>query len=236
MGFGSLFLGYFLFLNVTYHGITDIIAGLVMLLGLLKLSTINKQFRYCSSVTIGFSAFAFIELVIDMLKMFDIIGNVTMLFTIISIIRSVLVLTLTYFMLRGMEEVAREVDLPEIAKKCRLRVPMVITIYALWVALEILGLFAGIPVQVPALISIVTLLLTIVLIVMNLLLIHKCYMHICMPEDLIPKAPKPSRFAFVNKFREHEEQKRREYEQYKLEKFGKNMEKLKRKADKNGKK
>ena len=57
-----------------------------------------------------------------------------------------------------------------------------------------------------------------------------------MPEDLIPKAPKPSRFEFVNKFRRHEEEKQREYAEYKMGKFEQKMEKLKGKAKKNDKK
>lgn len=236
MGFGSLFLGYFLFLNVTYHGITDLIAALVMLFGLDKLRKINKPFLYCYRVTLGFSGLAFIELVTELMKMFDLLGGLTLLFSITSIVRSALAFTVTYFMLRGMEEVSREVDLPAIANKCKDRVPTVIVIYSMWVVLEVLGLFGSIPPSIPAMVSIITLLATIAVVIMNLSLIHKCYMLICMPEDLLPKEPKPSRFGFVNKFHQHEEQKRREYEEYKLEKFKKKMEKLKGKAKKNEKK
>lgn len=235
MGFGSLFIGYFLFLNVTYHGITDIIAGLVMLFGLTKLRYINKPFRYCYYATLGFTGFSFIELVIELVKMFGIINEINLLFTVISIIRSALICALTYLMLRGMAEVAREVDLPKIQEKCKERIPTVIVIYALWIVLEVLGLFGGIPPQIPAVVSVITLLATIVIIVMNLLLIYNCYMQICMPEDLIPKEKK-SRFGFVNKFNEYEEKKSREYAEYKLEKMKKKTEKSKERANKNGKK
>ena len=71
---------------------------------------------------------------------------------------------------------------------------------------------------------------------MNLILIYNCYMQICMPEDLLPKESKKSKLEFINKFAEHEEEKRREYAEYKLEKMKKRAEKLKRKADNNGKK
>ncbi len=235
MGFGTLFIGYFLFLNVTYHGITDVIAGLVMLLGLIKLRTVNKPFFYCSIVTMVFSGFAFIELVAELLKMFTLISEISPLFTVFSIIRSIVIFTLTYFMLRGMEEVAHEVDLPDIASKCKNRIPSVIIIYALWVILEILGLFGSIPAQIPTIISIITLLSTLALIVMNLSLIYKCYMKICMPEDLLPKEKK-SRFAFVNKFVEYEEKKQREYAEYKLELMRKKGERQKERKNKNAKK
>jgi hypothetical protein len=39
-----------------------------------------------------------------------------------------------------------------------------------------------------------------------------------MPEDKKEYVPRPSRFGFVNRFRAHEDEKRREYAEYKLEK------------------
>ena len=236
MGFGSLFIGYFLFLNVTYHGITDIMAALVMLFGLTKLKTLNKPFRYCNAVMLGFSGFTLVELVTELIRMFGFIGDIPLLFSIISMVRSIFVFSLTYFMLCGMQEVAKEVDLPSISKKCKSRIPSVIIVYALWVLLDALGLFGSIPPQIPAIVSVVTLLATVVLVAMNLSLIYNCYMQICMPEDLIPKEPKLSKFEFINKFRQHEEEKQREYAEYKMRKFENKMEKLKEKAKKNGKK
>ena len=46
MGFGTLFIGYFFLLNISNFTYTDIIAGMVVLLGLYKLSSVNKQFFY----------------------------------------------------------------------------------------------------------------------------------------------------------------------------------------------
>ena len=51
MGFGTLFFGYFLILNVTYYGFTDAIAAAVMLLGFYKLSTVNSYFKYAAYVS-----------------------------------------------------------------------------------------------------------------------------------------------------------------------------------------
>jgi DNA-binding response OmpR family regulator len=47
---------------------------------------------------------------------------------------------------------------------------------------------------------------------------------------------KESRFKFVNAFRKHEDEKRREYAEYKLDKFKKKQEKLKEKNEKSRKK
>ena len=45
MGFGTLFIGYFLLLNITMPGVSDIIATLVMLLGLYRLQMVNGKFK-----------------------------------------------------------------------------------------------------------------------------------------------------------------------------------------------
>ena len=56
-----------------------------------------------------------------------------------------------------------------------------------------------------------------------------------MPEDEnMPE--KESKFKFVNAFRRHEEEKRKEYADYKLEKFKKKQEKQKGKNGKTRKK
>jgi hypothetical protein len=73
------------------------------------------------------------------------------------------------------------------------------------------------------------------LIVISLIVIYNCYMRICMPEDEdMPE--KESRFKFVNAFRRHEEEKRKEYADYKLEKFKKKQQKQKEKNEKSRKK
>ena len=55
---------------------------------------------------------------------------------------------------------------------------------------------------------------------MNLVAVYSAYMHICMPEDVTNDSrEKPSRLGFVNKFREHEAERSREYAEYKLDKM-----------------
>ena len=56
MGFGILFIGYFLILNLTYYGLTDVIAAAVMLLGLYNLSGYNKYFKWAFIATSVFLA------------------------------------------------------------------------------------------------------------------------------------------------------------------------------------
>ena len=69
MGFGTLFIGYFLLLNVTYYTFTDIIAALVMAMGLYKLSSVNRQFKGAFFSSIALAAIGLVELVCQVYTM-----------------------------------------------------------------------------------------------------------------------------------------------------------------------
>ena len=74
---------------------------------------------------------------------------------------------------------------------------------------------------------------TLALIGVNLSVVFSAYYRICMPEDQgVEFKEKKSKFGFVNAFRAHEEEKQREYAEYKLDKMKKQAEKLKQKANK----
>ena len=62
MGFGTLFIGYFLLLNLTYYRFTDLIAALLMLLAFYKLREINRHFRVAIISSGLFAAIGAIEL------------------------------------------------------------------------------------------------------------------------------------------------------------------------------
>ena len=133
-----------------------------------------------------------------------------------------------------MRDVANEVGLRVIAIKCERVIYMTYPIYALSIVSEILSFFP-LPFTVMQYIAVVILVCNMALIVISLIVIYNCYMRICMPEDEdMPE--KESRFKFVNAFRRHEEEKRKEYADYKLEKFKKKQQKQKEKNEKSRKK
>ena len=45
MGFGTLFIGVFLLLNLSFFGFTDLLSGVVMLMAFYKLRGINRYFK-----------------------------------------------------------------------------------------------------------------------------------------------------------------------------------------------
>ena len=228
MGFGTLFFGYFLLLNIISFSFTDLIASLVMAMGFYKLSTVNNHFKGAFYISFGLSAVGLLELGVDFYSIFvpSFASDTVLAYT--TIPRSVIIATLTLFMLMGIESVADEVGLDALAKKARLSMPFTLIVYGISAILEIPYLEKIIDVKVLAILSVITLVAVMILVAINLVTVYSAYMKICMPEDKDnDPEDKPSRFGFVNKYREHNAQKQREYAEYKLEKLKKKNSKKK---------
>ena len=230
MGFGTLFIGYFLLLNVTYFGYTDLIAGLIMIMGLYKLSTVNKEFKFAFYSASFFSLFGFIELIITVLSMFMPTVEETVLLY-ITPPRYVVIAVLSAFILKAIREVSKEVGLKALASKANYYFWISSTAFLLTAIFD-LPIFGFMPPKALAVISILLLLAIFVIVAINLTIIYKAYMKICMPGERFYTDEKKSRFEFVNKFREHEAEKQKEYAEYKFSKMTAKAKKNKKKRKK----
>ena len=226
MGFGILFTGYFLLLNVTLFSVTDLISALVMALGLYKLSSVNKNFGRALLFSYVFAAVGAVELCGELVRMFDPGVNVELFITLTSIVRYILVAMLTFYILLGIIDLANEVDLPVLKKRGKILIPITFTVYPALAILSVPDVFGNM--KVLQIISFSALLLLFVAVIMTLVTIYSAYMHICMPSDNVDTDEKPSRFGFVNKYREHRAEKDAEYARYKLEKMKKGKNKKKK--------
>ena len=137
---------------------------------------------------------------------------------------------LTVFILRGIYEVAREVDATALYKRAKASIPLS-AVYLVFAFADIpeIASFLG-TTGIYAYIYFALIIVLILAVAYNLITIYRAYMQICMPNEL-EKEVKQSKFEFVNKFRAYEEKKSREYAEYKLDKMKKKNEKKK-----NGKK
>lgn len=230
MGFGTLFFGYFLLLNVTYYGFTDAIAAAVMLLAFYKLSNVNNQFKSATYISLLFTVFGLVELVVNCMLLFSMAQDLSNLTQVMAMIRAVIVCTLTVVMLSGIRSISLEVELNKTPERARLMLFLTPAIYFLAIILEAEWLMNLLPPVVAPSLALVVILGTLLIAALNLLLIHSCYMHICMPEDNQPKGPKPSRFEFVNEYRRRQQQKALEEEEARKRRFEeKKMQRNKRK-------
>ena len=197
MGFGTLFIGYFLLLNLTYYGFTDLIAAAVMLLGLYKLSKVNRYFFASMIAAIVFLVFSFGEFGIATYEIFMKPINSPNLISLMSIMRSLTIGMLTVLILRGIEDVAKEVDIEDLPTKASRLIIITGVTYSAWIILESPLALDN---YVLGVLSLITILATIALLIVNLTIIYSCYMRICMPGDE-KIGDKPSKFAFVNEYR-----------------------------------
>lgn len=219
MGFGTLFIGYFLLLNVVMPGFTNIIAALIMLLGLYKLSSVNRPFKTALYVCVGFSAFSLLDFIISVLYMFVPTLTNAAVQDYFSMIRLFLCCILTVAILAGIQEVSTEVKLEKIPKRSRRLIYATFTVYTLYMLLSVPELTAFMDGQIAAILYASAIFALFGMIIVNLYTIYTCYARICMPGDEKKKEQKPSRFGFVNEYRRHKAEKEQEYAEYRLEKF-----------------
>ena len=227
MGFGILFIGYFLNLNFAYYQFTDAIAAIIMLYALYKLSYLNRGMKLAARVAMLYAVLGIFELAVAGLEMFYIIDHNALLYFISAVLRNMIIGVLTASMLYGMRDVAREVGLNALGERCVRLFSMTVVLYPVLALLECGELGSFIDVRVLVYASVIAIFLTLILTVLVLATIYSCYMRICMPEDEdMPE--KESKFKLVNAFRRHEEEKQREYQEYKLEQLKKKQAKRKK--------
>ena len=87
MGFGTLFVGYFLLLNVGYTYYTDALAAAIMLYAFYRLSSINKPFRRAAFAAGAFLVFGLSELILSLISSLGIFSVANLLFTIFAMRR-----------------------------------------------------------------------------------------------------------------------------------------------------
>lgn len=193
-------------LNITYYTFTDIIAAMVMLLGLYKLAGVSRHFVRPMYAAIGFSVFALGELVFGIIDLFS-SADMTVAVTYVAMAHSLALGVFTIFMLIGMRDICKQLDVEKIPLKCRTMIIWSSVLYATNILLQTPVLTDLLPPELSAALYIAVIAGMIIVVAVNLSIIYGCYMRICMPEDLVPKPEKPSRFAFVNEYRRRNEEK-----------------------------
>ena len=218
MGFGSLFIGYAFLINITYFGYTDLLSALVIMLGLYKLSEINKNFKISFIMTALFAIVGAAELFIYLYEMLFPAFNDEAFLLYVTPARYISIGIMSSFIMLGISDVANEVGLSELRKKAARKVPFCYAVFALSALIDLPFVGNVFDTKVLVIIAAVLLIAIVVLVCLNLFTIYSAYMRICMPEDLKEK-PERKKGGIGQKFREHEEMRSREYAEYKLNKM-----------------
>ncbi len=238
MGFGWLFVGYFLVTFLTLNKIGSLIRLVgygVILMSALRLRKYNKAFDGMGLGAIGMlivsavlaladiSDYLYKSLITDRLLIPQDVQIV------VGYIEPILSFLFLFGMLWAIRQIAKETEVEKISANAIRNFVFVCFYYAVyWIGLLP---FSGIRAARGEL-AFVALVLMLVYMVLNLILIFSCYARICDEEDLDMKQ-KPSRFAFVNRFREEldrrQEKAWQESEAYRKEKNEKKRERRRKK-------
>jgi len=238
MGFGTLFIGYFLLLNFVTASLTDAVSASLILYALYKLAPINREFKLASRIAVFFLAVGSAELLFWMFDFLFSIEIPSVIIILTGALKYLSVGALSFVMLRGMAKVSREVKLMPLCYRCEQVSYLTIPIFGVYFILQILGIFNLPFAKVLSVIAVIDIVCSLVLVAMVLYCIFCCYSKICMPsEKRVEYTEKESRIGFVNAFRRHEEEKQKEYAEYRLEKMRRKLEKKKskEKAKRDGK-
>jgi len=198
MGFGYLFVGYFMafaFSLANVYFFFDIIGGALMLVGLSKLASHGKNFYRAMWADIGYIVLCLMRTVLLMLK---VIGPEGVLTDVLGIGIAAASLVLQFFILAGIYFIARQVELEKEENHAKRNILCVLLYYLGHIAALLILPYLG---TAANLISLALLLFGFAVIIMNLILIHSCYCRICISGQESGERP-PSRFAFVNRFHE----------------------------------
>ena len=214
-------------LNITYYTFTDIIAAMVMLLGLYKLAGVSRHFVRPMYAAIGFSVFALGELVFGVIDIFSTMDTTAV--ACVAMARSLALGVFTVFMLMGMRDICKQLDVERIPLKCRTMIVWTSVLYTANILLQTPVLTSFLPPEVSAALYIAVFAGMVIVVAVNLSIIYGCYMRICMPKDLEPKPEKPSRFAFVNEYRRRNEEKQIAEAEALRRKFEEKMQRKKKK-------
>lgn len=207
MGYGLLFLGYFLLVNITFYGYTDLFCGMVLLYALSRLSVYNKPLRVAFYIAVGFTVYAIPEFLLSLLELFPPapLGFINVMDALLPV-RYLLILALTVSVLWGVRTMAKEVELTKLSERidCILIVPVLANL--MMAVLSIKPLITGMQAQTALGLTLIALTLFLVSVGLTLYSIYTAYMRICLPED-VDMPERPSRFAFINRYRQRRDER-----------------------------
>ena len=196
MGFGLLLVGCLLLLPTAFqYYYTVPIAAVFLAIACRKLSRVNTPFGWAFYLACGLGACAAAETVLRTL-------GLEIATAVLDGVTGLVLLLFWVFCLTGVEWVALETALPRLRARafrqklftCLYLVPQILLnfLYGAPMGEGILRLLTGL--------AFTLMFFALVILVMNAAVVWSAYMWICMPEDA-EMEEKPSRFAFVNRYR-----------------------------------
>ena len=231
MGFGTLFIGCFLLINISFYDFTDLLAALLMLVALSNLSRYNRPMKAAMLVTSVFALYALPAFLVAVMELFPPAPNtVVAVMDALLPLRYLLIGGVSVTILLGIRAFADEVGLEKLKTRvdCILVIPVFAALLAALMSIEPLVGAIG---EGAGAFTLISLVLSLVSAVLLLSTVYTAYARICLPEDAdMPE--RPSRFAFVNRYRERKAARAAEEAKIRTELLQRRRENQKRKKKK----
>ena len=100
-----------------------------MAMGLYKLCEVNSQFKNAFYTSLVFSVIGLVELISGFITMFEPLVSLDTLLDYTALVRYIVIAILTLFILQGIERVADEVGLGELAGRAKKSMPPSLVLY-----------------------------------------------------------------------------------------------------------
>lgn len=204
MGFGILFCGYLITYLLSlnpYAALTRLAGYVVMAVALTRLRRHNRWFGYSQLSVMPLGALALADAALDMASRIMGDGAPETLAGVISSLEGFMTLFVLFFhvcLLMAVHTIAGATELPKLVRSAR-------TGLVLTAAYAVLNGLWAMPVDLgqsyTMTLSLMLFVMQLIWTIFNLVLIFRCYMWICLEGDE-EMEQKPSRFAFVNRWRE----------------------------------
>lgn len=213
MGFGLLFMGYFLafIVFIGHLAVCRAIGGAIMAVAAYKLRGYSKGFKWMLIASVFSFFFYGAAAALDALDYLGVVyAGKEMIATFISVADIPITFAFHGAMLMAIRSISRETD----SGKLYFAASRNLIFYAILFVLQLVTLL---PFSVARNMSVLSIVLSLVLAIFNLVLIFKCYAGICDSDD-VDMEVRPSRIGFVNTFRDEQEKRRIAAEQRRAEK------------------
>jgi len=236
MGFGLLFIGFFVafLMSINNYGFVFEIVGYAIML-----SAIGKLSEYKHSLSrsvLPLFLMALCSAFNGIKKLCEIVSLELALFSqssafVVSILSAIFKIVFLTMLLLSIREITKDVEEPELAQKAISSLVISAFAFVLELLVAILGSFPSISDAQPFVIfALIATLIRILYPIFLLFFFYRCYSMICAPEDL-DMAPRPSRFTFINRWRERQASREKEVDSLREDYRRKLEEKQKSKAD-----
>ncbi len=187
MGFGILVIGYFMLINVPFHGVDlppDFLGYILIFVALCKLGSYENKLKYAKLMCLPLIILSGVKLVLSLLSAFG-VGEYTAAQNMAEYAVIAILLVFYFLLLLGIRDLATRVKLEKNARKS-VRNLIIIVIFYVYTVIVNLYSFGVIPqktgIQPGALIAIQQLFGYLVRF-LNLIQFISCYMWICLEGD-----------------------------------------------------